>query len=99
MGDRTAYVYIMGNTRGVLYVGFTTDLETRISQHKSKQIKGFSAKYSTNRLLYFEVFDHPIEALEAEKTIKGWRRQKKLDLIRTINPEFKDLSEKLGLAE
>jgi putative endonuclease len=93
MGEKTAYVYIMGNTKGVLYIGFTTDLETRVSQHKSRQIKGFSAKYSTTRLLYFEAFYHPIEAMEAERIIKGWLRQKKLDLIRTINPTFRDLSE------
>lgn len=93
MGNKTAYVYIMGNATGVLYVGFTAELTRRVAQHKSKRLPGFSAKYETTRLLFFEAFNHPADALEAERVIKGWRRSKKLELIRTINPDFRDLSE------
>ncbi|MCW5877218.1 MAG: GIY-YIG nuclease family protein [Anaerolineales bacterium] len=92
MGKQTC-VYIVGNKTGVLYVGVTSDLADRMEQHKTKAVSGFSSKYGTDRLLFFEVFEHPIDALRAEKMIKGWRRSKKLDLIRTINPTFRDLTE------
>ena len=65
-------------------------------EHKRKLIKGFSSKFNMNRLLYYEAFNHPVDAIAAEKMIKGWLRKKKLDLIRTINPEFRDLSEDWG---
>jgi putative endonuclease len=89
----TAYVYIMGSAAGVLYTGMTNDIEKRVFQHKHKVIAGFASKYSTTRLLFFEEFNHPIDAMAAEKRIKGWSRKKKLTLIRTINPKFQDLSE------
>ncbi|MGH2582248.1 MAG: GIY-YIG nuclease family protein [Anaerolineales bacterium] len=92
---KTAYVYIMGNKTGVLYVGMTNDLLRRVDEHKRKLFPGFSRKYSTDRLLYFEEFNHPLDALEAERIIKGWTRKKKLDLIRTVNPAFTDLSKEL----
>lgn len=88
----TAYVYIMGNTTGVLYTGMTNDIERRVFEHKRKLIAGFSRKYSTTRLLFFEEFNHPVDAMRAEKQIKGWTRKKKLDLIRSINPTFNDLA-------
>ncbi len=62
-------------------------------EHKTKAIKGYSSKYSIDRLLYFEEFGHPQDAIESEKRIKGWLKRKKLDLVRTMNPKFKDLSE------
>lgn len=92
MGSKTAFVYILGNDRGTIYVGFTNDLHQRISQHKTKKIPGFTAKYNITRLLFFQEFERIEDALEVEHTIKGWRRSKKLDLIRTINPHFEDLS-------
>jgi putative endonuclease len=85
----------MGNKTGVLYVGMTNDLLRRVQEHKQKSFPGFTRKYTIDRLLYFDTFNHPVDALEAEKVIKGWTRKKKLDLIRTINPTFKDLSSEL----
>jgi putative endonuclease len=90
--NRTYYVYILGNGKGALYTGVTNDLERRIQEHKTKQIKGFTSKYVINQLLYFESFTDIHDAIAAEKQIKGWTRKKKLELIRTTNPMFRDLT-------
>lgn len=61
-------------------------------EHKNKVVKGFTAKYNLNQLLFYEKFTDIYEAMDSEKMIKGWLRKKKLALIRTINPKFEDLS-------
>ena len=86
----------MGSTSGTLYIGVTSDLDTRILQHKNGTFEGFSKTYSCTRLLYHEKYDDIRTAIAREKQLKGWRREKKLNLIRTTNPECKDLAEKLG---
>ena len=87
------YVYIATNKRNiVLYTGVTSNLERRMYEHKNKLIKGFTKKYNVTKLVYFEVFNTPEESISAEKKIKGWIRQKKIELIKSRNPEFKDLS-------
>lgn len=78
---------------GAIYTGVTSDLSRRVEEHKSKVVKGFSSRHGTYRLIYYEEFDDVYEAIEREKQIKSWRRRKKLDLIRAINPEFRDLLE------
>jgi|SRR3972149_9940455 len=93
MKSNTYYVYILSGPSTILYTGVTNDLERRVLEHKSKLIKGFSSKFNMNRLLFYEEFKHPSDAIAMEKRIKGWIRKKKLDLIRTMNPEFNDLSE------
>ena len=90
---RTYYTYIMGSVTGVFYVGITGNLEARVEQHKSGRTRGFTSWYRVTRLLYFEEFSSPTEAIHREKEIKGWRRQKKFDLIATRNPRLDDLSE------
>ncbi len=90
------YTYIMGSTSGTLYIGVTSDLDTRILQHKNGTFEGFSKTYGCTRLLHVETYDDIRTAIAREKQLKGWRRQKKLDLIRTANPTFKDLAEKQG---
>ena len=90
------YTYIVGSTSGTLYIGVTTLLDTRILQYRDGTFEGFSKKYGCTRLLYFEKYDDVRTAIAREKQLKGWRREKKLNLIRAINPEFKDLAEKLG---
>jgi len=90
---RVYYTYIMGSFSGVLYVGVTGDLMSRVMQHKSGRTPGFTSWYRVTRLLYFEEFGNPVEAIGREKEIKGWRREKKLDLIATRNPKWEDLSE------
>jgi putative endonuclease len=90
---RVYYTYIMGSIAGVLYVGVTSDLTTRVTQHKSGCVPGFTSWYRVTRLLYFEEFATPTDAIAREREVKGWRREKKSDLIATRNPKWEDLSE------
>ncbi|OHB49854.1 MAG: hypothetical protein A2Y10_09520 [Planctomycetes bacterium GWF2_41_51] len=87
------YVYIMSSKSGTLYVGMTNNVKRRAYQHKNHLIKGFTQKYSINRLLYVEIFSDPLSAIGREKQIKKWRREKKIELIDSENPAWKDLSE------
>jgi len=90
------YVYILTNyTNKVLYVGVTNSLTRRIYEHKSKQVEGFTKKYNLTKLVYFEEFNSPKDAIASEKRIKGWLRRKKNNLINSINPEWKDLAAEL----
>jgi putative endonuclease len=92
--NKIFYVYIATNKRNtVLYTGITSNLENRMWQHKNKVIKGFTYKYNIDKLIYYETFSNSNDAILAEKTIKGWVRKKKIDLIKKDNPEFKDLME------
>lgn len=91
---REYFTYIATNfTNTVLYTGVTNDLVRRISQHKSGQIEGFTAKYRVNKLVYFQKFTDIKEAIGAEKKIKGLLRGKKIKLIEYMNPDWKDLSQ------
>ena len=82
----------MTNKRdGVLYTGVTSNLIKRVAEHKSKAIEGFSSKYNCTSLVYYEVFDEMENAILREKQIKNGSRKKKLSLIETLNPEWKDL--------
>ena len=86
------YVYIMCSEKnGTLYIGVTNDLSRRIYQHKNKKVPGFTAKYSVDRLVYFEIFESILTAIRREKQIKGWNRLWKLQLIEKINPAWNDL--------
>jgi putative endonuclease len=86
------YVYILSNQRGVLYTGVTNDLVRRVYQHKNKLIEGFTKRYNINQLVYFESYGDVKAAIEREKKIKGLLRYKKVDLIKTMNPRWDDLS-------
>jgi putative endonuclease len=90
------YTYIMGSLTGTLYIGVTSNFDTRILQHKNGTFEGFSKTYGCTRLIYFEKYDDIRTAIAREKQLKGWRREKKLNLVRTTNPDFKDPAEKLG---
>jgi putative endonuclease len=93
---RQYFVYIMMNPQNtVLYTGVTGDLKRRVWEHKTKMIPGFTAKYNVVKLVYFEVFDDPREAILQEKKIKGGSRAKKIPLINTFNHRWKDLYEEL----
>jgi putative endonuclease len=83
---------ILASAAGVLYVGVTNNLERRLWEHKQKLREGFTKQHNLNRLVYFEPFAEIRNAIQHEKQIKGWRREKKLALIRTTNPTFRDLS-------
>lgn len=89
------FVYILTNQHNTtLYVGVTSDLVSRVIQHKDKLFpKSFTAKYNIHKLVYYRPFDHIESAIEEEKRIKGGSRKKKVILIESINPKWKDLYE------
>jgi putative endonuclease len=87
------FVYILSSKTGTLYVGVTNDLEKRVYEHKNKLIPGFTAKYNVDRLVFYQEFNDIEQAIAMEKKVKGWSRQKKIDLIRELNPDIKDLAE------
>lgn len=87
------YVYILTNsTNTVLYTGVTNNLQRRTEEHKAGVNDGFSKRYLTHKLVYFEEVAEIKAAIEREKQIKGWMRYKKIRLIESINREWKDLS-------
>ena len=89
---RTYWVYIATNpVNTILYAGVTNNLERRISEHQSKLINGFTARYNIGKLIYAESFQNPQEAIVAEKQIKSWSRVKKFSLIKQRNPQLEDL--------
>ena len=87
------FVYIMTNRSRTLYIGVTNNLVRRVREHKTGIGSGFTAKYKLDRLVYFERFQDFHNAIELEKLIKGWLRIKKIALIISVNPVWKDLSE------
>jgi len=87
------YVYIMTNKSRTLYTGVTNNLMRRVHEHKNKLVPGFTSKYNIKLLVYFESTSDVNEAILREKHIKGWLRAKKIKLIESMNPEWKDLSE------
>jgi putative endonuclease len=92
--ERQYFIYILTTRKNtVLYVGVTSDLAQRIWQHKQGLIEGFTKKYSVNKLVYIEECKTPNEAIYREKCIKRWKRDWKIDLIKTMNPEWIDLYE------
>lgn len=85
-------VYILTNSNNkVLYTGMTNSLMRRVWGHKAKLISGFTKKYNIDKLVYFESFDNPTDAIKREKQIKAGSRKKKLELINNFNPEWQDL--------
>ncbi len=91
--DKLYYIYIMTNKwNTVLYIGMTNNLERRVSEHKNKLSKGFTAKYNVNKLIYYEWTNIPIAAINREKQLKNWHRGWKENLVKKKNPDWKDLS-------
>lgn len=89
-------VYILASKRnGTLYTGVTSDLVTRIYQHKQKAIDGFTKKHNCTLLVYYEIYDDMEEAIKREKQIKGGSRKKKLALVEGQNAQWNDLYEKI----
>ncbi len=86
------YVYILASKKnGTLYTGVTSNLPKRITRHKNKHYKGFTARYDVNRLVWYEYQSSAKKAIAREKEIKGWIRKKKLELIESQNPEWREL--------
>ena len=86
------YVYIMTNGVRTLYIGVTNDLMRRIFEHKEKLVEGFTKKYNITMLVYYETSSDVQAAIAREKQLKSWRRSKKIALIESSNPQWKDFS-------
>jgi putative endonuclease len=86
------YVYILSSLSGTLYTGVTNNIEQRVFQHKHKLVNGFTKKYNVDRLVYYEETQDINVAIAREKEIKGWRRSKKIALIKSMNPKWEDLA-------
>lgn len=93
--DKNYFVYIIGNERPTLYIGVTNDLVKRVYEHKKGIVSSFTKKYSLNKILYFEIFNHIEDALKREKQLKHWNRNWKLEIIIKENPNFEDLYEEI----
>jgi putative endonuclease len=94
--DKNYYVYIVTNkTNRVVYTGITNDLKRRLYEHKTKIIEGFTKKYKVTKLVYFEIFDDVRYAIMQEKQIKGGSRNKKIELINSLNDKWNDLYHQL----
>ena len=94
--NKQCYVYIMTNkNNSVIYTGMTNNLIRRVYEHKEKMIDGFTKKYNCTKLVYYEIFNDPYNAIAREKQIKAGSRKKKIDLINAVNPEWKDLYDDL----
>ena len=92
------YVYIMASDKnGTLYTGVTNDIARRSFEHKTHfNTQSFSSRYNVNKLVYMEVFENPEYAIQREKQIKSWCRNKKKDLIESMNPDWLDLFDYLN---
>lgn len=97
--SRTYYVYILASKSRRLYIGVTNNLERRMWEHKNKAVEGFTKQYNIDRLVYFEDTTDVRSAIEREKQLKGWRREKKITLIEDTNTAWEDLSVRLKIVE
>ena len=89
---KQGYTYILFSQRnGALYTGVTSNLTKRVYEHKNKMADGFTKKYCVDKLGYYEIYDNIIDAIAREKQIKAGSRKKKLALIESVNPNWKDL--------
>jgi putative endonuclease len=92
METKVFAVYIMSNVRrGVMYVGVTSNLENRATQHREGALEGFTKKYQLKRLVWYRCYGEAIDAISFEKQLKRWRREWKFRLIEETNPDWKDL--------
>ncbi len=94
-GTKIYYVYIMTNQSRTLYVGITNNIRKRVWQHRTGLVEGFTNRYKIDTLVYVESLNDAISAIEREKQIKRWRRDKKLRLIAQSNPDWLDISDGL----
>ncbi|MEX2127550.1 MAG: GIY-YIG nuclease family protein [Xanthobacteraceae bacterium] len=92
------YVYLLASRKnGTLYLGVTNDLIRRVYEHKTKSLPGFTARYDVSRLVWFEPYDDPANAIAREKDIKKWRREWKIRLINQDNPDWNDLYDSIAV--
>ena len=92
MKNQQYYVYILASRKnGALYIGVTNDLTRRVWEHKNKIVEGFSKKYNTDKLVYYEQCLSIESSIHREKQLKKWNRQWKIDLLEKENPDWKDM--------
>ena len=92
MSSKQYFVYILASKKdGVLYIGITSNLPRRLSQHDQNQNSSFTQKYFVHRLVYVEIYDNPTDAIHREKNLKKWKREWKINLIKEHNPDWLDL--------
>lgn len=97
MNKLQGIVYMLSNKyNNVLYIGVTRNLQRRLAEHKLHINQGFSAKYNTDKLVYYEWYDRLDVAIKREKQLKNWKREWKDKLINDFNPEWKDMAEEIG---
>ena len=96
INNKQYYVYLISNKNNTtIYTGITSDIKRRIWEHKNKITKGFSSKYNLHKLLYYEIYNDPENAIIREKQIKSGSREKKIELIESMNPKWIDLYDNL----
>lgn len=88
---KSYFIYILANQNKVLYVGMTGDLSRRIFEHKQGFVEGFTKKYRVNKLVYYEILQDAKNAINRERQLKNWHRQWKVNLIESMNKEWRDL--------
>jgi len=91
MQSKQYFVYILASISKVLYIGVTNNLQRRLLEHNDQKIGSFTKKYNVKKLVYFEMTDDIYAAISREKELKKWRREKKVNLIESTNPSWKDL--------
>ncbi|HEY2755053.1 MAG TPA: GIY-YIG nuclease family protein [Pseudolabrys sp.] len=96
MGERFAVYILASRYRGTMYVGVTSDLSRRVSEHKGGFVPGFTKEYKVTQLVYCERYASIDHARAREHTLKRWRRKWKFDLIEAANPSWSDLSSDIG---
>jgi putative endonuclease len=90
--NKQYYIYLMTNkSNNVIYAGVTNNLKRRVYEHKEKLVEGFTKKYNISKLIYYEVFEDAENAIVREKQIKGGSRKKKIELVNSMNKEWRDL--------
>lgn len=89
--NKNYFVYISRNHSGNFYIGITNNLSKRIWQHRTKIADSFTSKYNIDKLIYYEMYNKPMEAILREKQLKNWNRKKKINLIVKSNPKFKEI--------
>ena len=99
MGKKSYSIHILSSYKKVLCIGITSNLRKRIWEHREGVVSGFTKKYHIKMLVYDEVYDDHETAIKREKQLKKWRREKKLKLIESMNPEWKDLYETLCVSK
>ena len=92
MKKKSYYIYIVASVTGTLYIGVTNDIARRISEHQQGLFEGFTKKYGCKKLVYYENYSDINQAISREKELKKWNRNKKQELIKTLNPHWSDLS-------